>query len=142
LTATAGASGSAQTALGPCPEGYCWYVERISSHGPTAGTKLDVDVADNNTANDPAWRMDFSATANDDIADEQQPIYVPAGHWLVFNWSGATSGDILKASVQYAVHQLDTHYLQSAQDIRQEQASHEKPTAPVTHVAVAEGRAV
>lgn len=105
--AKANASGIATAYYGPAPEGYCWYVERMSTNAPTAATRLDVMVAPEASFNDPAYyRTDFTLSGSDAIADETQPPYVPAGYYLVFRWSGATSGDVCVASIQYAVHEM------------------------------------
>ena len=76
VATAAGATVLAQGFWGPCPQGYAWYVERISTHGPTANTKLDVYVTTSSivsgvAASDDGFRADFTATANDAIVPEE-----------------------------------------------------------------------
>lgn len=106
-TATANSSGVAVTSFGPCAEGFCWYVERISFHAPTAGTVAHVLVQPTNTPTlDYSDRQDYTPTASDDIADELNPVYVPAGYFLNVYYTGCTSGDVVTTSIQYSVHNL------------------------------------
>lgn len=141
---TADASGDGTLYYGQVPLGYCWYIERISTHGPTSGTTLDVHVSPAPDIADDRTRTDYTANGNDAILDEIQPSFVPGGYYLVFKWANATSGDLLVASVQYAVHELNPsrQLALSESDRRTVEASHEKPTAPVNDSAVAERRAV
>lgn len=140
---TANASGVASLFYGPCPEGYGWYIERISVHCPTAAAVAHVCVALTPlSAVDYGSRMDFTTGGADSIADESTAIYVPAGYSLSIIWTAATSADVCTASVQYAVHQLDPRYMMSPEDMREVQAAHEHPKSPLTHPAVAGERAI
>ena len=148
-TATANAAGLAKAAWGYVPEGYCWYIERYSGHCPTAATTVAVFVALGATgpsaAVDPGYQADYTKLGTgitDVVGDANQPIYVPAGYHFVFQWTGATSGDLCVASIQYSVHQIDSNIIGTPQDALQEHAAHQSHTSPLTQVATAGERAV
>ena len=140
--AVANASGVATTFYGPVPEGYAWYVERLSTHAPTTNTACSIFVSAEASTSDPGFRADFTAVA-DDIADEVNPIYLPAGYYLVVRWTGATSGDTCTASAQIAVHQLNPALFMSPEDRAQVREAHERqPQHELVEVATAHRRAV
>jgi hypothetical protein len=139
----ANAAGVATCFYGPTPEGYVWYVERLSSHAPTQATTLQVFASPDSTNTDPGYRADFSGAAADAISDETNPIYVPAGYYLVFRWAAATAGDVCVAAVQIAVHQLNPQYLMSPEDRVAVREAHERLAEhQVAEVATAGRRAV
>lgn len=113
IIATAGSTGLAQGSLGPVAAGYCWYVERLTTFNPRANSVLEVfaiaveelPAGFSATVGDRAGRQDVSVAANNDVADQASPIYVPEGYFLVAFWSGLTEGDIAQLSAQIAVHQ-------------------------------------
>lgn len=130
ITATANASGIAQGFIGPVPAGYCWYVERMttwSNTSATTGLELEIFVLTSGTlgsnytttVGDRAGRQDLSTNAQDDVADENSPIYVGEGYYLVALWTGFTSGDKVQLSAQIAVHLTDLT-IQSPQTVKQE----------------------
>jgi hypothetical protein len=111
-TPTAQSNGIAIGAYGPCPEGFCWYFERLSTYSNTSGTPiLEVYVV---TAPNPAAsttglrsrRLDYTPQGKNDLMDEVNPIYVQPGYWLLAVWSTLTSGDLCTLSCQLRVHQL------------------------------------
>lgn len=123
--ATANSSGVAVTSFGPCPPGFCWYVERISLHAPTAGTVAHVLVQPTNTPTlDYADRADYTPTAQDDIADELNPIAVEEGYFLNVYYTGCTSGDIVTTSIQVGVQNLTLpEYANNPPQVLQQQAA-------------------
>lgn len=148
ITSKANTSGIATNVYGPVPEGYAWYVERISVHCPTDGAVADVHVilgtinqVAANAALDTSARVDHTEDGDDAVADENSAVFVPAGYSLVVQWTSATSGDICVSAVQYAVHELEPRRFMSPEDLRQLQAAHQHATAPVSQTAVAEYRA-
>lgn len=108
VRATADSTGVATNFLGPVAAGYCWYVERISSHAPSSATTLEVFVAQATGVTEEGVRMDFAGAgvANDGISDEHHAIFVPSGYFLNFRWAAAAQNDQCVASVQIAVHKL------------------------------------
>lgn len=144
-TATANTSGVAKAGFGPVPEGYCWYIERYSVHCPTANAVAGVFVVQGTTgtaAIDPSYRADYTTAGADAVGDAFHAIYVPAGYHLVVQWTAATSGDLCVASIQYAVHQLNSREMMSPQDVAQLAASHEHAGAQLTSSATAGKRAI
>lgn len=106
------AATTAQGYLGPVPQGYCWYVERMSSYSTTTQTspKLEISVQTGNLipANwDRSSRADYTNAVANDIADENNPIYVPGGNFLVAYWTGLVAGDAVMLGTQIAVHLVD-----------------------------------
>lgn len=140
LTGAANASGNATGSYGPCPEGYCWYVENVTMRIPDNGV-LDLfavaqDSVQLGTAWDMAGRFDHFAATTDDARNYASPIYVPAGYWIVASVSGGTTGDKGLVSFQIAVHQLNPAALTSFPDQGQIRQSREHPDSPLTHDAV------
>ena len=139
VVGTANASGVAVATLGPVAQNFCWYLERISTNCPTAGTTLEVFVAAASGVTDEGFRQEFTPTANNDIIDEINPIYIPAGYLISLRWASATSGDLCSASLQYSVHQLQLNdYSESPTTIREHaqfmlEAAHQIEQAPPVH---------
>lgn len=118
IAATADSGGLAQGFMGPVPQGYCWYVERLTSWASAARANSTVElfvlptntVAPGFTATvgDRAGRQDLvTAAASNARLDESSPIFVGPGYHLVAFWAGFTSGDSLLVSAQVAIHKLD-----------------------------------
>lgn len=116
IVATANASGVAQGFLGPVPQGYCWYVERMTSWSNTAATSglllevfvqtVDDAAPTSATVGNRTGRQDVSYVVVNDISDNNSPIHVPEGYFLVAFWTGLTSGDKVELTTQIAVHLL------------------------------------
>lgn len=111
-------SGGALTgALPIVPEGYCWYVERITawSNGTMASTaRLEIFVSQSETgptSPDKTGRQDVAqgAVVGDSTSDENSPIYVGPGQNIVAQWTALTSGDKVSATFQIRVHELLRH---------------------------------
>lgn len=115
--------------LGPCAEGNCWYVERVSFYSNTSqGTPvLELYVVRGNqppaSATDKAGRQDVettAATVKNGQRDYHSPIFVPPGYSLVASWSGLTAADVVQLNAQVRVHDL----------IRPERHRHGRSTPP------------
>ncbi len=116
IRAVADSNGLAQGFLGPCSEGYCWYVERMTTWANASRTAAVCEVfvqtanklqsSFSATVGDRTGRQDVSINASNDVADENSPIYVGPGQYLIAAWSGFTSGDLVELSVQAAIHLL------------------------------------
>ncbi|SRR5260221_336891 len=115
IAATVAAGGGATGFLGPCPEGFEWYVERLTcaqSGAAVAATALlefYVQLAQDAPSDaSKQGRQDIavgSSVANN-VSDQNQAIVVPPGYFLVAVWSGLTSGDKVKVSSQMQVRRL------------------------------------
>lgn len=116
IIATANSSGIAQGFLGPCPEGYQWYVERYTNFSNTAknsGVLTELFVLTTQqlssdwtqTVGSRAGRQDVTNVVNQG-GDNSSPICVPAGYFLVALWTGLNANDVTEVSTQIAVHQL------------------------------------
>lgn len=99
--------------IGPVPQGYCWYVERETCYSNTAAattaTLLEIFVSANQTgptSPDKTGRQDLTVQVTNDISDNNCPIYVGEGMYLVAQWSGLSSGDKVAYSTQIRVHKL------------------------------------
>jgi hypothetical protein len=93
--------GMAQVALPYPGPGTGFEVEIISlwsnsSQSSTAGVFLSAAGAQSD-------QIDYSFSANQDIANEDPPIFVPSGSQLSIIWSNLSSGANVKARVQYRV---------------------------------------
>lgn len=113
ISATANAAGVASGSIGPCPEGFCWYVERMTCFSDSAATApiLEVYVLPTNAAPSDAskqGRQDVATGTNvvNGVSDAASPIVVPAGYYLVAVWTALNSGDHGRLSTQIAVHAL------------------------------------
>lgn len=99
-TAPADATGIITATFGPVPDDELWLFDRISvtcnSPAATACT-LYLDSAD------PSRAMDYTPAGNADIADEAQPIQVPATSMLLVQWTGATLGAVGVTRAQWRV---------------------------------------
>lgn len=133
-TNAANSSGNATGYMGPCPAGYCWYLEnltlRIADNGVLDLFVVPEETVQLGTAWDMNGRFDHFAAATDDVRNYGTPIFVPAGYFIVASLSGATSGDRANLSMQIAVHQLNPAALTSFPDQNQIRESHEHPTSP------------
>lgn len=99
------AAGQAAVALNPPAGGQGYLIERIdlwSASGVPTTASCYVGSAS------PQNEVDFSASANHDIADEHQPIFVPSEQTFSIIWSGlaAGGGAEVTARVQYSVIQF------------------------------------
>jgi hypothetical protein len=153
IAATVAATGVAEGAIGPCPEGYCWYVERLSPHSNTANAStglLEIFVrAINLSATDISRqaRQDFykGVDVQDSIHDMRSPIYVAPGQWLVARWSALTNNDLVSLASQIRVHKLEyglgdritSSHLNVNPDgnVQQDQAGHAVPVVVGDQVA-------
>jgi hypothetical protein len=54
----------------------------------------------------PQNEVDYSVSANHDIADENQPRYVPSGQVLSVLWSGLSAKAFVTARIQYSIIQF------------------------------------
>lgn len=116
IGATVASDGTATGYIGPCPEGFEWYVERMTCAQSGAGVSattalLEIYVQQSQNAPGDAskqGRQDIAvgtAVAND-VSDNLSPIVVPPGMFLVAYWTGLTSGDLVKLSTQIQVRRL------------------------------------
>ena len=114
ISATVGSAGTASGALGPVPEGFCWYIERETCQSNTAATTgalLEVFVSTAQTgpvSPDKTGLQDASVGASvaENVSDNQSPIFLEAGKFLVAQWSGLTQNDLVRYTAQIRVHQL------------------------------------
>ena len=116
IAATADATGVAQGAIGPCPEGYEWYVERmtVSQSGAAVAAAATVEVfvvaTDRLTGTtSKQGRQDYAAGATNvagSVSDAASPIVIPAGFFLVCYWTGLTAADKVQLSTQIEIRRL------------------------------------
>lgn len=113
IKATANASGNATGYLGPCPEGFAWYVERYTTYVLTSGSPQCEIYALNTPINvgnlplpDKSGRQDWSADGKNDISDNKTPVYIEAGYYLVAVWTSCNASDPCQLSTQIRVHQM------------------------------------
>ncbi len=114
LAGTIGSAGTAVDAIGSVPEGYCWYVERLTSYSNTANAttgKLEIFVSNNPngpTAPDKTGREDVATgtSVQDSTSDQRSPIYLGPGQYLVAQWSALTQNDVVRVTSQIRVHEL------------------------------------
>ena len=127
INATANASGIAQGSIGPCPSGYQWYVERYSTFVNTSATPaLEIFVMNSPTLpsnytatlGDRQGRMDYTSSGKNAQSDNNSPVIVQEGQWLIAGWTGATSGDQCQLSIQYHTN-LKTLRIEPMQLIQQ-----------------------
>lgn len=137
INATANASGIAQGSIGPCPAGYQWYVERYSTFVNTSATpSLEIFVMNSPTLpsnytatlGDRQGRMDYTSSGKNAQSDNNSPVIVQEGQWLVAGWTACNSGDQCQLSVQYHTN-LKTLRIEPMQLIQQT-AEHSYPNAP------------
>ncbi len=148
IQATASAGGIAQGALGPCPDGYVWYVERTTTWSNSSGTPVCELFAWNDktvpgtytaTVGSRGGRQDVTTAGKNDVSDNKSPVVVQGGYYLVAFWSGLTQNDLVTLSAQICVHQLVVNYLTSPQDEAQIREAHEH--AGREHAALSHGYA-
>jgi hypothetical protein len=127
IKAIANSSGIAQGYLGPVPEGYCWYVERESTWSTGSAGECEIFVVTTHqmpsgmtaAAGDRAGRQDVSLLASDDISDNNSPIFVGPGYYLVAFWTGLTNLDQVILSTQIVIHRLSLLIEDPAQVVQQ-----------------------
>lgn len=154
VAAAAGGQPLGQGVLGPCPEGYAWYVElaafQVVGAAHNAIVALVVTPDNGPLPSFAGWdgyglQAVSGAAASFGSFPLQLPLYVPPGNFLRAIVQGGTlaNGDAVTVSVQTAVHQLDLGLgLMSPEDRAQVLAAHEHVGAPLAQTAVAENRAV
>lgn len=145
----------AQLQFGPVPQGYAWYVENFAfvvlgnSHTTIAEVAITPD--DTQLPAEASWDNDGLVWGSPGVTAARfatvQPgvaWYMGPGHWLHLSAHGGTAvaGDVLSATAQIAVHQLDPDFIMSPEDAKQLRAAHEHLAAELAHSAVAERRAV
>ncbi len=115
INATVAATGGASGSIGPCPEGFEWYVERLtcSQSGAAVAATALLEIYVQAAPDAPLdaskqGRQDVSvgSVVKDGVSDQQSPIVVPPGYHLVAVWSALTSGDKVKLSSQIQVRRL------------------------------------
>lgn len=115
IAAAVGSDGTATGAIGPCPEGFEWYVERLTcgQSGAAVATTALLEVYVQTTDTAPAdeskqGRQDVASGSlvASNVSDENSAIVVQAGYFLVAKWSGLTSGDRVQLSTQIQVRRL------------------------------------
>lgn len=88
-TDPADVSGVASAMFGPVPSDQVYLVERITvASESTDPTSLRVYLG----AVDPENIVEATGSGNSDVADEVQPVLVPGGQSLIFQWTGVTAG--------------------------------------------------
>lgn len=109
VKAAASSAGQAVGSLGPCPEGFCWYVERFSCYVSTDATptlELYVQSILDAVPIDKAGRQDYTPNGDNDAGGLSPAIFVGPGQYLVAVWASCTSGDKCQMSAQIRVHEL------------------------------------
>ena len=118
IHATAASTGIAHGGLGPCPQGFCWYIERMtcySNSGVTVSATtplLEIYVMQDGGGppNDASkqGRQDLAVgqVVINGVSDEHQPIYVGPGYKIEAVWTGMNSGDLCVVSFQQRVNKL------------------------------------
>lgn len=100
---SAAASGNVATTTFPAvPTGFLWLVGRITVvSNSTTPTSLGIylDTVANGSL------LDYTLSGNSDVADENTPIVITAGHKLVANWTNASNGSIGTCNLQYQLIQ-------------------------------------
>lgn len=115
ISQTVAADGTAGGHIGPCPEGFCWYVERLTcfQSGAAVATTavLEFYVQSSNarpidTSKQNRQDVALGTTVANGVSQELPPIYVGPGQMLKAVWTGLTSGDLVRVSSQIRVHKL------------------------------------
>lgn len=118
ISTTVNSSGIARGSIGPCPEAYEWYVERLTcsqSGAAVAATALleiyvlPTDLSSGTPDGSKQGRQDIAVGTDvaNDVSDQFSAIVVPAGYYLVAYWTGLTSGDKVQLSSQVQVRKLE-----------------------------------
>ena len=150
VATAAGTTVLAQGFWGPCPQGYNWYVESVTSHVNNTHTAV-VELAISGAQSLPvsaSWdrgnREWWGGAATDANVQPGLAWYVPEGYYIVAFWTAGTmvAGDIATLGLQLAVHQLNPHVMQSPEDRQQVHAAHELEAAELPPPATAFRRAV
>lgn len=94
----AGVTGKVEAVFGPVASDQVVMIERITvatdSSDPTTATVYLGEV-------DPGNVLDASPSGNSDVADEVQPILIPAGQRAVIQWVGMNPGTRGYCRLQY-----------------------------------------
>lgn len=114
LAGTVGSDGTFQTALGPVPQGFCWYLERTTcwtDGSSLTNALLELYVQPGSSAptdGSRRGRQDLAAgsTVANGVSDNASPVHLGPGMFLVASWSGLASGDHVQLSIQIRVHEL------------------------------------
>lgn len=118
ITATVNAAGIASGSIGPCPEGYVWYVERLTCFSTdtvlTTGGLLEIySIPTEDSPNDESksGRQDVAVDVIvlNSVSDQRSPIIVPPGYYLVAKWSGFNAGNTNTLSAQIEVRKIVLH---------------------------------
>jgi hypothetical protein len=132
----AGGTPTAVATLGPCPEGYSWYVENAAYNvnGNAHTAQVDIAVLADNGILPAQATWDHAGMVWTNAAAVRASIapgvawYCPANHWLVaYAYGGSlAAADTGTVTFQIAVHELDVRLgLMDPQDARQVRAAHE-----------------
>lgn len=115
INATVDSTGLAQGYIGPCPEGFCWYVERMTCFSNDTATTGILEVYSIRSQIKPSdaskqGRQDVAtgSTVLNGVSDQASPIYAGPGYFLVASWSGLTAGKVVALSMQIRVHKIET----------------------------------
>lgn len=104
LSSDPAAGGLATVEFDQVPDSELWMLERASvfcdSETPTTFAFYLDQV-------DPARVLDYTNSGNSDVADESQPIQIPAGSILIGQWAGASAGAVGTVRVQYTILRND-----------------------------------
>jgi hypothetical protein len=121
INATIDSAGLAQGFIGPCPEGFCWYVERTTCYSNDTATTgiLEVysirsEIKPSDTSKQGRQDVAVGAVVLNGVSDEASPIYIGPGYFVVASWSGLTAGKVVAMSMQIRVHKLETGHEQHA----------------------------
>ena len=113
---TSDSTGIVTHSLGPVPEGYCWYLSNSTLHSttqqPTATFEIYASSANQRpTDGTKSGRQDFTSGANvqDSANNYSSPLYFGPGQFVVFVWTGLSSGDLVSWSGQIHSHKLEVH---------------------------------
>ena len=114
LNATVGSAGTANDNIGPCPEGFCWYVERLTCFSNTANATTGVleiyaiptPMVPNDNSKSGRQDVAVGTVVQNGVSDENSPIYLGPGMFLVASWTALTNGDLVAVSCQVRVHRL------------------------------------
>lgn len=138
IKATAATTGIAHGGLGPCPQGFCWYIERMtcwtnsSVTATTAAPTLEIYVMQDGGGvpndNSKQGRQDVAVgqIVFNAVSDERQPIYVGPGYKIEAVWTGLNTGDLVSLSLQVRVNKLEAVPVEQG-TINQHAGMHEHP---------------
>lgn len=148
----AGGTPLAQLSLGPVPQGYVWYIENIafSVLGNAHTAAVDVAITPDDVVLPAQASWDHAglvwtlAAAIRGSVQPGLPFYAQAGHFVHLVAAGGTlaAADVVVATFQVAVHQLNPAAFMSPEDRQAVRAAHEHPNSGLVESAVAGRRAV